>query len=78
MVFSSSSGQDRISPFNIYKISSGQVIRMKKMKIRRVLVDPMQILRTYIWRVVIKDVNQWMTQTNSEKKNSECSRYQDH
>ena len=34
------SDQDRISPYNINKISSRQVIRIKKIVIRGLLVDP--------------------------------------
>ena len=34
------SDQDRISPYNINKISSRQMIRIKKISIRGLLVDP--------------------------------------
>ena len=51
-----------------------QVMRIKKYKFEEYYLIQYKILRTNIWRVVIKDVNQWMTQATSEKKNSECSR----
>ena len=51
-----------------------QVMRIKKYKFEEYYLIQYKILPTNIWRVVIKDVNQWMTQATSEKKNSECSR----
>ena len=50
-----------------------QVMRIKKYKFEEYYLIQYKILRTNIWRVVIKDVNQWMTQATSEKKNSGCS-----
>ena len=44
------SDQDRISPYNINKISRKDEMRIRKISIRKLLVDLIQILQTDIIR----------------------------
>ena len=50
------SDQDRISPYNINTISSKQVMRIKKILIRELLIDPKPILQTNITRTIWQTV----------------------
>ena len=51
------SDQDRISPYNINTISlSKQVMRIKKILIRGLLIDPIPILQTNITRTIWQTV----------------------
>ena len=50
------SDQDIISPYNINTISSRQVMRIKKILIRGLLIDPIPILQTNITRTIWQTV----------------------
>ena len=50
------SDQDIISPYNINTISSRQVMRIKKILIRELLIDPIPILQTNITRTIWQTV----------------------
>ena len=50
------SDQDIISPYNINTISSKQVMRIKKILIRELLIDPIPILQTNITRTIWQTV----------------------
>ena len=50
------SDQDIISPYNINTISSKQVMRIKKILIRELLIDPKPILQTNITRTIWQTV----------------------
>ena len=50
------SDQDIISPYNINTISSKQVMRIKKILIRGLLIDPIPILQTNITRTIWQTV----------------------